>query len=295
VVASFRQRLRSGEVLLMDGAMGTAIQCAGIGPGECYESWNLTQPERVEAIHAAYLRAGAQVLLTNTFQANPASLGRHGLANNLEQICKTGIALARRAAAGKAYVLASVGPFPGLDDELRILSGACQEADGLLLETLSDPGPVQALTTRERKSWPLCVSYAYCRGADGGLRTFTGWLPEELARHADAAGVACLGVNCGREIGMDAVEEIIRRYRAETKLPLFARPNAGTPIDSESGKLEYPRGAQEMADAVCRLVAAGAGMIGGCCGTTPEHIAAFRHALRGVDARTAKKSSRARS
>src|SRR5215475_5596902 len=107
----FREALHSGRVLLMDGAMGTELQRAGIREGECYELWNLTQPEKVRAIHQAYLDAGAEVVLTNTFQANPTALERHGLLERLEAINRAGLDLARSAAGPDCFVLASVGPL----------------------------------------------------------------------------------------------------------------------------------------------------------------------------------------
>src|SRR5438105_793177 len=107
---SFLDTLHAGRVLLMDGAMGTELQRAGIGPGACYEAWNLTHPERVRAIHEAYVGAGAECLLTNTFQANEAALARHGLAGQLPTIVQAGVRLARAAAGPGCFVLGGVGP-----------------------------------------------------------------------------------------------------------------------------------------------------------------------------------------
>src|SRR5438552_12699899 len=114
----FLDTLHSGHVLLMDGAMGTELQRAGIQPGECYELWNLTHPERVRAIHRAYVEAGAEVLLTNTFQANSAALARHGCADRLEAHCAAGVTLARQAGHAQVWVLASIGPCDGLTTAL---------------------------------------------------------------------------------------------------------------------------------------------------------------------------------
>src|SRR5947209_1594136 len=140
------QALHSGRVLLMDGAMGTQLQRAGIGPGECYELWNLTHPERVAAIHRAYADAGAVCLLTNTFQANPAALARHGCADRLDAILRAGVALARAAAGPERFVLADVGPVeqPHLHVIAEMVRPLC-DADGLLIETCSDVETLRAV------------------------------------------------------------------------------------------------------------------------------------------------------
>ena len=142
----FLDALRSGRVLLMDGAMGTELQRAGLKPGECGELWNLTHPEKVRAIHQAYVDAGAEVLLTNTFQANPAALARHDLDGQLGMICQVAVDLAREAAGPDRWVLADVGPCPSEEeftDDCQPSSTRIAAAgpDGFLVETCSDPSP----------------------------------------------------------------------------------------------------------------------------------------------------------
>ena len=122
---------------------------------------------------------------------------------------------------------------------------------------------------------PLLLSLSFRRTPLGRLVTFSGHAPETFARHAERHGVAALGVNCGRDIDMDDIIEVVRRYRAVTDLPLFARPNAGTPT-KQGDRWIYPHTAEAMAARLPELLEAGVNMIGGCCGTTPEHIAAFR-------------------
>jgi methionine synthase I (cobalamin-dependent) len=275
-MASFLEALNSGRVLLMDGAMGTELQRAGIREGECHELWNLTHPERVRAIHEAYTDAGAKCLLTNTFQA--AALARH----ERVRVEVYGLQLARAAAGPHRYLLADVGPivdtstgveFP--ESRLCWLAGRDRYGpDALLLETCSSPSVFQAVQ-REGDKLPILLSLTYRRGQRGGLRSFSGHPPEWFSRRARRCGVVALGVNCGRDIGMDEIIQIVRRYRQETDLPLFARPNAGTPIRKGNG-WEYPRSPEEMAARLAELLEAGVAMVGGCCGTTPAHIAAFR-------------------
>src|SRR5882724_3310418 len=132
---SFLAALHSGRVLLMDGAMGTELQRAGIQPGECYELWNLTHPEKVRAIHRAYVEAGAEVLLTNTFQANPAALANHRIEYQAPELCQAGVKLARKSAARRAFVLCDVSSFNLSREQRASFAEGTSHADGLLLET----------------------------------------------------------------------------------------------------------------------------------------------------------------
>ena len=276
------QKLLSDDrVLLMDGGMGTELLRVGLRPGECGEAWNLTHPGVVLGIHRAYRQAGAQVFLTNTFQSNPLSLARHGLADRMTEINEAALRLARSAAGPSGIVLADVGPIlalPAMDEFadrqlLGQLLGSFLGVDGILLETCSSPRALAAVEyalhrVHDLEATPILLSLTYRQDSSGRLSTFSGHPPETFARHAARHGVSALGVNCGRDIGMDEILAIVRRYRQETDLPLFARPNAGS-----GSCLSTP---EEMAARVPELLAAGVSMLGGCCGTTPEHIAAFR-------------------
>jgi 5-methyltetrahydrofolate--homocysteine methyltransferase len=279
---SFLDCLHSGGVVLMDGAMGTELQRAGIRQGECYELWNLTHPEQVRAIHQAYADAGAECLLANTFQANPAALARHGLEDQMGRILQAAVALARGVAGPERFVLVGVGPVdrPPPLTYWQILNDL-QGADAVLLETWSDPEAAGECLRVARGRLPVLVSFTFWRGPpDHELRTFTDHRPEACARIADRGGAIALGVNCGRDLGMGDVAEVLRRYRSVTRLPLFARPNAGTPTRTADGWV-YPQTPQRMAARLPELLDAGAMMVGGCCGTTPEHIATFRQVLTG--------------
>ncbi len=289
-MSQFLDVLSSGRVLLMDGSMGTELQRAGIGPEECHELWNVTRADRVSAIHRAYVEAGATVLLTNTFQANTTHLARFGFEDRLEEINRSAVSLARKAAGRSRFVLGDVGPildattraeFVDFKELGRVLV-SLESVDGILLETCSDPRALAAVQWAFHRlvdiDLPLLLSLTYHRSSSGQLVTLSGHAPESFARHAERHGVAALGVNCGRDMGMDDIIEIICRYRAETDLPLFARPNAGTPI-RQGDRWIYPHAPETMAARLPELVQAGARAIGGCCGTTPEYIAAFRNVL----------------
>jgi 5-methyltetrahydrofolate--homocysteine methyltransferase len=272
--------LASGERLLMDGGTGGHLVAAGFS---CPERACLGDPDRVRRLHEGYVRAGARVLLTNTFQLNPAALARHGLEAHLETIGRRAVALARLAGP-RAWVLGDVGPLctPGGaqeftdKDALRRTLAALEGADGVLFETCSSPAALAAVAfalhrAPEVETLPLLLSLSYHRNAAGALTTFSGHPPETFARHAARHGVAALGVNCGKEIGLAEAAEVLRRYRDCTDLPLFARPNAGTP----DGRLRYPLSPDQLAAGAADLLAAGASMLGGCCGTTADHIAAL--------------------
>jgi methionine synthase I (cobalamin-dependent) len=266
----------------MDGAMGTQLQSPSPKAEACASRWNLVRPSHVRQVHQDYLAAGARVLLTNTFQSNPIALARHGLEDRLEEINQSAVRLARRAPGGPRFVLGDVGPIlsPGRYEEfadrdaLRRVIESLDGFDGLLFETCSTPAALAAVEYALHRiplasEVPIFLSLTY-RVVDGQPVTFSGHGPETFARHAARHGVAALGVNCGRDVDLATVAAVLRRYRNETDLPLFARPNAGTPRPDGS----YPLAPADLAATVPELVASGAVMVGGCCGTTPGHIAA---------------------
>jgi len=280
----FREALHSGRILLMDGAMGTELQRAGIAAGACPESWNLDHPDRVHAIHKAYVDAGAQCLLTNTFQANEMALTRHGLADKLEAIVQAALDLARAAAGPDRLVIGDIGPVGPLEPTaVRRLIEALRSADALLLETWSDVKAAESflkiVKAQSSGGLPVLLSFTYGRSAStSDFHTFKGYPPESCALAAKECGADALGVNCGRDLGMEDMAAILRRYRSVTDLPLFARPNAGTPA-RVAECWTYPHTAEDMAARLPELLDAGATMIGGCCGTTPATIAAFRRVV----------------
>lgn len=263
----------------MDGAMGTQLLAAGVPAGSCLELLNLTRPELVQGIHAAYVAAGARCLLTNTFQANPNALARFVLENRTEEIIAAGVALARKTGGDGIFVLGDIGPagspLPAKDIQ-RMVAGFAG-VDALLLETCSNFQDLEQIRGLSAEL-PLLFSATFLKTPDGFRAGPGGHSPGWFASRAREQGIAALGVNCGRDIGMAEMIEIVRQMRQETDLPLFARPNAGTPIEDASG-LRYPRSPEQMACQVPELVAAGATLIGGCCGTTPATIAAFRQAI----------------
>jgi methionine synthase I (cobalamin-dependent) len=274
-MSRLKEALAAGKPILMDGAMGTELMRAGVEPRLLV---NIKQPHVVGRIHESYVHAGARVLLTNTFQMNQQTRGRAVVA---------AVNLAQKAANAGHFVLGSFGmPLAEAVSSPSILSrmGAFYAIDGLLFETQSDLGKQDLVTARyqEGDGVPVLVSMTFRREIRGRLETITGLTPEAVAAEAEHSGITALGVNCGRDISLADSITILQAYRSVCTLPLFARPNAGTPT-RVGDRLVYPVTAEEMAAWVPEAIRAGAIMIGGCCGTTPEHIAACREALAKFD------------
>jgi 5-methyltetrahydrofolate--homocysteine methyltransferase len=287
-MSRFLEALHSGRVLLMDGAMGTELMRAGLTLGEKADLWNLSRPGRVLDIHKSYVAAGAQCLLTNTFQVidfDLVAIDYDG--HDAVKIIDEAIFLARSAIGENGFVISATSPLnlemfnydalihsPSLIRAIKALA----QADAILLETASHPRVRDALRLirdvlagETDRSVPILLSLAYHRNANGDQCTINGDPPEAFAWPE----LAALGINCGKDIGMDDVISIVRRYRQATDLPLFARPNAGTP-KRDGDQWLYPHTPQAMANQLPELLEAGVAMIGGCCGTTPQHIAAFK-------------------
>jgi methionine synthase I (cobalamin-dependent) len=289
-MSRFLDALRSGHVLLMDGAMGTELRRAGLPDEGCAEVWNLTHPERVRAVHQAYADAGAEVLLTNTFQANRHALSlRSEKTQDSEPYIEAAQNIIAPFTSARRFALGSIGPEVCLPDPtefsalffLREIVGAFKRhspVSGIIIETFSTPRVRYAARVALESGLPVLLSITYQHDTKGKIVTLSGHAPEWFARRAKGWGVAALGVNCGRDIDMDDTIEIVRRYRQETDLPLFARPNAGTPT-KRNGRWVYPHSVESMAARLPELIEAGATMVGGCCGTTPEYIAAFRRVI----------------
>jgi methionine synthase I (cobalamin-dependent) len=280
--------LVSNGPVLTDGAWGTELQKRGLGLGECPDAWNLSHPEAVADVARCYCQAGSRVILTNTFRANAISLEAHGLAGRVTQINRAGVEISKKAAP-EAFVFASIGPSgklaaagevtdEGLLAAFRIQAEALAAAgaDGLLLETFSElEETLIALRAAKATGLPVVVSFAFDSGKNKD-RTTTGLTPEGAAKSVSDAGAAAVGANCG--VGIEQLVALCRRMRAATPLPLWMKPNAGMPEVVE-GTIEYRATPQQFASSVPSLRDAGAGFIGGCCGTNPEFIRVAAAAL----------------
>jgi 5-methyltetrahydrofolate--homocysteine methyltransferase len=279
--------------LLADGAMGTQLMLAGLEQGNCGEAWNLTLPERVLAIQRRYADAGSDCILTNTFGASRIMLNRHSNGDKAVEINRAGVRIAREAFAGRpGYVIGDIGPFGGLMQPFgefseEDVSAAFREqakalvdagADAILIETQTSLEELLLGIEAAREAGAACIvgSMAYDVTLDGStFRTMMGVDPERAAQFMEQHGAHIVALNCGTGMDMERARQAVLRYRRVTDLPVMVQPNAGAPklIDM---KVIYDETPAQMAAGVAPLLEAGANIIGGCCGSTPDHIRAFR-------------------
>lgn len=287
----FKQRLAAGELLLGDGAWGTELQALGLDLEECPEEWNVTHPDKVSQVARGYFQAGADFCITNTFGANRYRLNGFGLAERVGELNRTGLALSLREAEefGK-LVVASVGPTgefiepegmlkaQEMYDAFREQMTALKEsgAEAVCIETMYVLDEALAAVRAARDLGLFCSACMTYDSTLQGFRTMLGTSVEEATRALDAAGADAVGTNCGN--GIVQITEIVRLMRPLTRKPLLARANAGLPLQ-DGKRLIYRDEPEFMASKVRGLRDAGATIIGGCCGTTPEHIRAFRAAI----------------
>ena len=282
--------------LLGDGAMGTQLMRAGLEQGNCGEAWNLTHPERVLAIQRRYVEAGSDCLLTNTFGASRIMLNRHGYAEDAVAINRAGVAIAREALNGRpGWVIGDIGPFGGLLEpygdftEAQVREAFCEQAaalvaagaDAIIVETqtsLEELG-LGILAAREAGARTIIGSMAYDVTLDGSdFRTMMGVNPERAAEFMEEHGTHMIALNCGTGMDMTRALAAVERYRRASRLPVMVQPNAGQPRLVRM-QVVYDETPEQMVTGVAPLLAAGANIIGACCGSTPDHIRAFRRAI----------------
>lgn len=294
-MSSFLERLNHGPVLC-DGAMGTLLYAKGVFINRCYDELNVSQPEMVGTIHAEYAKAGADVLETNTFGANHYRLLRHGFEARVREFNRAGVQLARAAAGSTGLVAGSVGPLgvrieplgkiareearAAFRAQIEVLSE--EGVDLILLETFGSIDELHQAVLAAREAAPgLPIVAEVTIDEDGNA--LDGAEPETFGARLTDFGVDVVGCNCS--VGPAAMLDTVERLRRVTSLPLAAQPNAGMPRSVE-GRNIYLCSPEYMASYARKFVAAGVSLVGGCCGTTPEHIKAMKLALRAGEART---------
>jgi 5-methyltetrahydrofolate--homocysteine methyltransferase len=293
--------------LLGDGAMGTQLMYAGLEQGACGEAWNLTHPERVLAIQRRYAEAGSDCLLTNTFGGSRIMLNRHGHPDEAVEVNKAAVAIAREAFAGReGYVIGDIGPFGGLLEpygdfsESQVRSAFEEQAealvdagvDAIIIETQTSLEELTLGIKAAKQAGAPCVigSMAYDVTLDGStFRTMMGIDPERAAEVMEQLGAHVVALNCGTGMDMSRARDAVERYRAVTSLPIMTQPNAGLPKLIQM-KVVYDESPEEMVDGVVPLLEAGANILGACCGSTPEHIRAFRAAIDEYTAHSSRRS-----
>src|SRR5436190_6426452 len=277
------------RVLVCDGAMGTMLYAKGIFINKSFDALNVTQPDLVAEVHQEYVRAGADIVETNTFGANRIKLGTFGIADRLHAINEQGARIARHAAREQAHVAGAIGPLgiriepwgkTGVDEAREYFREQAQAlADGgvdlFILETFRDLNEIGAAIDAVRSVSDLPI-VAQMTSEDAG-NTLDGTPPERFAPDLERRGATVIGVNCS--VGPAPMLETIERLAAVTRLWLSAQPNAGRPRDVE-GRNIYLCSPEYMASYARRFILHNVRLVGGCCGTTPEHIRQIKAAVR---------------
>jgi len=278
-------KIAGGKVLVSDGAWGTFLHLKGLKADECPESWNLQRPEDVLEIASSYVEAGADIVLTNSFGASPLKLEGYGLEAQTAELNRSAAELSKKAAGDRALVMGSMGPtgkmvMMGEVSPQEVFNGFMEQAkgladggvDGIVIETMTDPEEAKLAIEAVKKASSLDVgcTFTFSRNQDGVYRTMMGTDVEAYLEMALSAGADIIGANCGN--GTAGMIEIVKVIRAlDPDIPVLVHANAGLPI-YQDGKTVFPESANEMASQMEELVKAGANIVGGCCGTTPEHI-----------------------
>jgi homocysteine S-methyltransferase len=291
---TFRELLADGRAHVFDGAMGTMLYGRGVFVNVCYDELSLRSPDLVRDIHREYVKAGAEAVETNTFGANPLKLAHYGLAAETERINAAAAALARDAAGHRAAVMGAIGPLgvrvepygeTSLDEAraafARQAAGLLEGGvDGFILETFSDVSELEAAVRAVRELTDLPVVAQMTVGNDG--KTHYGTDPTVFGPRLEAIGVDVVGVNCS--VGPAGVLETVEKLARVVSIPISAQPNAGLPREVEDRKI-YMASPEYMGTYAKWIVEAGARFVGGCCGTTPDHIREIAKFVQSVSPR----------
>jgi 5-methyltetrahydrofolate--homocysteine methyltransferase len=279
------ERIQKGELLVSDGAWGTFLQKKGMGGGECPELWNIERPDDVLDIAQSYIQAGANMIETNSFGGNRYKLTHFGLENKVAELNKAAAAISRKAAGPDKYVLGSIGPTGKIlmmgevtEEDLynafkeQAVALAEGGADALVIETMSDMDEAKAAVRAcaENTSCEIICTMTFEKSSDTEYHTMMGITPTQMVEELVPLGASIIGANCGN--GIEGMIQIVKEIRSINKdIPVLVHANAGLPI-YQDGKTVFPESPSQMAGYVNGLIAAGANIIGGCCGTTPDHI-----------------------
>jgi 5-methyltetrahydrofolate--homocysteine methyltransferase len=291
---SFNDRLNAGEVLVADGATGTNLQAAGLPPGTSPEEWVFDQPDRIRALQRSFVEAGSDVILTCTFGGTRLRLKESRYADQVSELNRRAVELAREAAGARTLIGGSMGPLGlllkpfGPVEYAEAVATYAEQAqalsvggvDVLVIETHFALEEAQAAVegARQVSHLPLVVSFSY----DRGVRTMMGVKPAQVAEKFKLLDVVAIGANCGTTL--ENMDKIVQEYvAANSGLFIWAKPNAGLPsVDAATGKSVYSVSPEQLGAFAKRYVETGARIVGGCCGSTPAHVRAIAQAVKGL-------------